>query len=52
MSINWRSVNSASTKHDIFQVISKNFECETNKKLMTNIKHTKSGTALNLYFEL
>ena len=26
--INWRSLNSATTKHNMFQVNSKNIECE------------------------
>ena len=30
-SINWRSVNSAATKCNMFQVISENTECETDK---------------------
>ena len=31
ISINWRSVNSTATKHNTFQVLSKNVECETDK---------------------
>ena len=31
ISINWRSVNSTATKHNIFQVISKKVECEADK---------------------
>ena len=30
-SINWRSVNSTTIKYNMFQVISKSIECETDK---------------------
>ena len=49
VSVNWRSLNSTVTKHNMFQVISKDLECETDKKKFS-MKHTNFSIKLECLF--